>query len=395
MWDLAYGPLAPQNQTSLEWLQAHHPEWILYECDRKTVKYWEKGEVQIDVSQPAVVEWQLGMLAGESSPRFKLGYNAIAVDNFMVGNTGVGACGHFAPNGSWVQQYTGAAWDPAWRSDMLGWLQRFYAGLQATPAYARPLLILNTDLSYTCQGGCLWNDSSVLFIGNHSDGVLNEGALTWDEDGHGQLPENLDAAMWTNEIKWAANLQRAGKGYYADVESMNATASPQSVKKEFNAVSAAYWSWWLASYLLGKGNASGLYVTPMLLHGAEGDQYTYGRAPWFHDRYRAASAIGAPAAEIRWIDSNCSGPSGLNSSVNLAANGNFAIANASDAGLASDWTPLATGYRRETSITRSGDQSAIEVVSAVSDQQAGAVYQWNVATSDDGSKFSTHAQSSC
>eukprot|EP01052_Picozoa_sp_SAG31_P048010 SAG31_NODE_9855_length_1220_cov_1.151650_2_plen_90_part_01 len=88
-----------------------------------------------------------------------------------------------------------------------------------------------------------------------------------------------------NNLKWAVNLQRAGKGYYPDVESTNRTAVPQSVKAEFNALSDSYWKWWLANYLLSKGNASALYVTVVLPHGALHDQYTYGRAPWFHERY--------------------------------------------------------------------------------------------------------------
>ena len=66
--------------------------------------------------------WQLGLLGGKSSPRYQRGYNAISIDNFLVDIVGKGACGHFAKNGSWVQQYTGKEWDPAWRRDMLGWL---------------------------------------------------------------------------------------------------------------------------------------------------------------------------------------------------------------------------------------------------------------------------------
>jgi hypothetical protein len=61
-----------------------------------------------------------------------------------------------------------------------------------------------------------------------------------------------------------------------------------------------YWTWWLASYLLGKGNASALYVTPVFPDGAAGDQYTYGRSPWFRERYLAASAIGHPVRHLEW-----------------------------------------------------------------------------------------------
>lgn len=271
-----------------------------YHCDRETPLTWDHKDIQIDVSQPEVVAWQLGLLGGEDSPRYRDGYNAISIDNFMVANTGLGACGHFATNGTWVQQYTGKAWDPAWRRDMLGWLRSFYAGLQAVPAPFRPLLILNTDLSYNCNGSCAWDDDTMLAIGNNSDGALNEGAWGWGKAGHLGLPEDEDAVLWANDIKWAANLQAAGKGYYADVESINSTAQPQSVATEFNAVSDAYWAWWLAAYLLGKGNASALYVTPVFPGGSKGDQYTYGRAPWFGHRCRLASAIGHAAQGVQW-----------------------------------------------------------------------------------------------
>lgn len=179
-WNLAPG----WNLTcsNLAWLQANHPEWLLYKCDRKTLQMHDAKFPLIDVSQPAVVEWQLAQLAGANSQLIKTGYNAIAVDNFQVGletHENNGACGHFAENGTWVQQYSGHAWDLAWQRDMLGWLAAFYTGLQAVPAEGRPLLILNNDLSWCANGGCRWDDPAVLFVGNHSDGVLNEGAFGW------------------------------------------------------------------------------------------------------------------------------------------------------------------------------------------------------------------------
>ena len=177
---------------------------------------------QIDASQPSVVAWQLGLLGGKSSRRFQRGYNAISIDNCMVDNIGKGACGHFAKNGSsWLCSSTRKEWDPAWRRDMLGCLQSYFAGLQAVPAAYCPLLILNTDLSHNCNGSCSWDGATMLTIGNHSDGALNEGAWGWDETvvfntGHLQLPENEDASLWANAIRWADNLQVAGKGYFPD-----------------------------------------------------------------------------------------------------------------------------------------------------------------------------------
>eukprot|EP01047_Picozoa_sp_COSAG01_P029772 COSAG01_NODE_2054_length_8538_cov_4.853656_1_plen_314_part_00 len=178
-WNLAPG--WNLTSSSLAWLQANHPEWLLYKCDRKTLQMHDDKFPLIDVSQPAIVEWQLAQLAGADSQLIKSGYNAIAVDNFQIGletHSNDSACGHFE-NGTWVQQYSGHVWDKAWQRDMLGWLAAFYAGLQAIPAEGRPLLILNNDLSWCAKGGCHWDDPTVLFVGNHSDGVLNEGAFGW------------------------------------------------------------------------------------------------------------------------------------------------------------------------------------------------------------------------
>ena len=115
------------NQSQiLPWLQAHHPDWIMYKCDRKTIQMHDDKFPLIDVTQPSVVQWQLGLYAGKDSPLIKAGYNAISGDNFLLGleeHPNHTACGHFAKNGSWVQQYTGHTWDPAWERDMLQWLQ--------------------------------------------------------------------------------------------------------------------------------------------------------------------------------------------------------------------------------------------------------------------------------
>ena len=126
----------------------------------------------------------------------------------------------------------------------------------------------------------------------------------------------------------------------------------------------------MASYLLGKGNASALYVTPVL-----GPAYTYGRAPWFHDRYVAASAIGAPVGDIVWLPVKSSGPA-VNSSRNLVSNPDFAIANSSNAKLASEWVDIGhDSYTRQTAVTRAGHAAAIEVVSTAT-TQAGATFTW-------------------
>ena len=94
---------------TLAWFQAEHPDWVMYRCDRKTVAFWgdetaRLGSVPLDFTNPDVVEWQM---ANQSSTAYKLGYTAMAFDNFGGGarqgaNNGQ-ACGVWQRNGSWTQ----------------------------------------------------------------------------------------------------------------------------------------------------------------------------------------------------------------------------------------------------------------------------------------------------
>ena len=70
---------------TLAWFQQHHPDWIMYRCDKKTVAFWGSetaphGSVPIDFTNPAVVEWQM---ANQSSQAAALGYDSMAFDNVL------------------------------------------------------------------------------------------------------------------------------------------------------------------------------------------------------------------------------------------------------------------------------------------------------------------------
>ena len=72
---------------NLAWFERHHPDWILYQCDRKTVAFWDgetapTGSVPIDFTNPEVVAWQV---ANQSVKALQLGYDAMAFDNFGGG----------------------------------------------------------------------------------------------------------------------------------------------------------------------------------------------------------------------------------------------------------------------------------------------------------------------
>eukprot|EP01079_Euglenida_sp_SAG-EU17-18_P000394 gene394-2423_t len=94
----------PDPTRSLTWWQSNHPSWVLYKCDRKTPA-WYPGLVgrnmPLDISNPAVVEWQADTYAG---PAGAGGYDAIAADMFGLYNS-FGACGVWRGAGQWAELY--------------------------------------------------------------------------------------------------------------------------------------------------------------------------------------------------------------------------------------------------------------------------------------------------
>ena len=78
-------PLPPSGSTCRR--QTQHPDWILYQCDRKTVAFWDgqtapTGSVPLVYTNPDVIAWQVG---NQSVLADSLGYDSMAFDNFGGG----------------------------------------------------------------------------------------------------------------------------------------------------------------------------------------------------------------------------------------------------------------------------------------------------------------------
>ncbi len=102
----------------LSWFQANHPDWIEYQCDRKTIAYeFGQHHVPLNTSNPAVIQWQYQT---EVAPAIARGYDGIAWDNLNLINA-FQRCGHYNSAGAWVQQYTGSYPDAAYENDVLNW----------------------------------------------------------------------------------------------------------------------------------------------------------------------------------------------------------------------------------------------------------------------------------
>ena len=162
----------PDATRNLTWWQAHHPTWVLYKCDRVTPANIDPAypNIALDVSNPEVVAWQLSTFAVAFSAQ---GYDAIAADNFDLGN-GAAACGVFAANGTWVQLYSTSllSVDPAYTAAQIQWLGAFRSALHALQPPLRLIPNFALGSSYA------FNSQAALGVLQNVDGVLDERGFT-------------------------------------------------------------------------------------------------------------------------------------------------------------------------------------------------------------------------
>ena len=244
------------NANSLSYWQANHPDWVLYQCDRKTPATAPGyPNIDLDVSNPAVQAWQLGMIKSAATQ----GYDGIAFDLFALANYR-GACGIFR-NGQWVQLYTGAVHDAKYTADLLAWLHATYTAMHALPRplYLVPNYVLDVDPA---------SPEAAQLIAN-VDGVL-------DEEAFGNYGSYTTDASWLLRVQFLDKLQQAGK-----------EALPVG---GFTTVDKNAIEWSLATYLMFKEHHAALYVA-----GSSGAQYGMDD---YHAEYAAAvgNACGAMTA---------------------------------------------------------------------------------------------------
>ena len=157
-----------------------------------------------------------------------------------------------------------------------------------------------------------------------------------------------------------------------------------AVVEDDTTLSKPYWLWYLASYLLSKGDASALYISPVFADAPVNRQHTvtmtYGSLPWYLDRYFEASSIGTPAGVMEWIHVNHTRSVAINSSNNLLPD--FSMPDQSNESLARGWLDLGVGtYRREATVTHDRGSYAIEVICKSTNAQAGAKHEWQAPSS--------------
>jgi hypothetical protein len=102
----------------LSWFTMYHPDWLMYTCDKKPIRYFGRPFLVLDIMNPAVREYQYRIFVRN---HMKRGLYGIAIDNFAFLNYN-GKCGVYDENGSWHQRYTGELDDPEYIEDVIAWL---------------------------------------------------------------------------------------------------------------------------------------------------------------------------------------------------------------------------------------------------------------------------------
>jgi hypothetical protein len=291
----AYDPTTNGKDSNTSWWEKHHPDWIMYRCDRKTpaVKCYPPApcdpELPLDITNPDVVQFQVehGVLPAKAQ-----GFTGIAWDNFDLSNS-MKACGHYSTAGDWVQLYDGTnetispEGKAQWAKDVVAWTHTMAAASRKVGM----LMIPNWGgMVESSRADSRWNASIIMGVGNGTDGCLDESGFTGFSEYGAKAAVKL-GAEWENTLHFALNLQRSGKAYYSinqwgfgDAATPGLWPPPKPVE-----IPVAVHAWVLASFLLSNLEASGttLVCTQCYEHGAV--NYSW----WPED----ASKVGKPSGD--------------------------------------------------------------------------------------------------
>ena len=242
---------------------------ILFKCDHKTPAAHPYSDptrvlVPLDVTNPAVLEYQLELAKVNQAA----GYDAIGFDNYDVQNNRYGACGVWRHDSTgvrkWMQLYSGKESDPAYTQAAVDWLGRVKARVNALiTRRGKPMMVI-PNFSLGSQN---WDDSIVLQVGNHTDGILTESGFTGAGGGtsatspHGP---HYVGDKWVQRVLFMRNLQAHGKAYfsnneYGDYHHQKNDKLPCS-QDHLNCIGKPIRQWIIASYLMGKDQASAIFI---------------------------------------------------------------------------------------------------------------------------------------
>ena len=245
--DGPYG--GPSGGHTLAWWKRHHPDWIEYRCNRKTVAY-EFGDpnVPIDTANPAVQAYQR---TSAVDPALTAGYPGIAFDNLSLGNY-AHRCGHFTSSRQWAQQYSGRYVDPRFTNYVLAWAQNTFAYIHAYSATATMAINFSYDSGFS--------EAQNHQLATQTDEDLDESGFTnWGTEG-----QNVTTPLEWRNIVGLIRAVQANDGCYME------NGEEPGLSED---ISQAERLWVVANYLLTRDDCTYVWISGFTKTGAQ----DYGR----------------------------------------------------------------------------------------------------------------------
>ena len=246
VYNTAYIPYSVDNFThTIAWYLQHHPDWVEYLCDRKTLAF-EFGSTKltpIDFANPAVRAYQW---ANWVDAPLSQGFQGIAVDT-MSASSNWGRCGHYDLSGNWVQQYSGQSNDPAYQHDELAWEAATYRHVHSVSKTATMQVNVSYEFGYSPEVNLQ---------------LMTTADLLFDERGftnYGTPPDVPTPAQWMKIMSVLQSVESKGVCYMTNGEESGLTTDiPQSARL-----------WTIANYLLVKNNCTYMYMTGFTTGGGQ------------------------------------------------------------------------------------------------------------------------------
>lgn len=239
----------PSGGHDISWFLQNHPDWIEYQCDRKTIAYeFGASNPPLDITNPTVLSYmQTTYFAPNLQPG--TGFQGIAFDNLSFENSGPWTgqrCGHFSASGQWIAQFAGKADDLAYRQAIIQWAKNMHALIHSNFPNAAMAVNFSYDLSFPSDADTLLSN---IDIDTDEQGFTN---------GNNGPPWYYADSQWLTKMQSLQRFLASGHGLF----SIN--QEPVS----FANLTDDQVQWVLANYLLLKNNASYVNISGYQQYGS-------------------------------------------------------------------------------------------------------------------------------
>jgi Hypothetical glycosyl hydrolase family 15 len=231
---------------SFPWLQAHHPNWILWQANTQGVptvpaRSWANPGPILDFTNPAVQQYWMDHYI---APYLKQGFDGIGWDN-PIAYDPYSAVGHFDTHHRFIRQYSGSTQDMAWARAQVRALGVFLRRARAIDPKVQFAQNTNFDCEYAPMA--TW-----LLPSRYVDTIVDEEGYTywgnntpWITSSPGTYCNN----RWLEKTNFYIEMQTAGK-HLVLIDAAPLRVYPYIT--DTNRRARAVLEWALANYLLVK-----------------------------------------------------------------------------------------------------------------------------------------------